>query len=105
MLELDESITDGLIREVDEETGLHVRAAALTGVYKNMRRGIVALVFRCDVLAGGRRRPTKRASSHGSHPDELADCMTDAYSVRLLDALDHDAMPTVRAHDGRSLVI
>ena len=39
------------------------------------------------------------------HPSELADCMSDAYSVRLLDALDEDATPTVRAHDGRRLVI
>src|SRR3954451_11920279 len=36
VLELDESITDGLIREVHEETGLQVQPVALTGVYKNM---------------------------------------------------------------------
>src|SRR5438034_6046960 len=52
VLELNESITDGLIREVHEETGLHVRPLALTGVYKNMTRGIVALVFRCEIVAG-----------------------------------------------------
>ena len=52
VLELEESITDGLIREVHEETGVDVRPIALTGVYKNMRRGIVALVFRCKIVAG-----------------------------------------------------
>src|SRR3954452_21991774 len=55
VLELDETITDGLVREVREETGLQVRPLALTGVYKNMRRAIVALVFRCEVVGGTAR--------------------------------------------------
>jgi 8-oxo-dGTP diphosphatase len=52
VLELDESIDAGLRREVREETGLTIEPVALTGVYKNMARGIVALVFRCDVVRG-----------------------------------------------------
>ena len=52
VLELDETIEAGLRREVREETGLDGRACALTGVYKNMARGIVALVFRCHVVGG-----------------------------------------------------
>ena len=43
VLELDESIEDGVRREVEEETGIPVHVERLTGVYKNMRRGIVAL--------------------------------------------------------------
>src|SRR4051794_30773934 len=45
ILELDESIEAGLTREVEEETGVRVEPLALTGVYKNMRRGVIALVF------------------------------------------------------------
>lgn len=51
-LELAESIHDGLRREVCEETGLDVEPITLTGVYKNLTRGIVALVFRCKVTGG-----------------------------------------------------
>jgi ADP-ribose pyrophosphatase YjhB (NUDIX family) len=47
VLERDEMITDGLLREIKEETGLIVEPITLTGVYKNMSKGIVALVFRC----------------------------------------------------------
>ena len=52
ILERDETITDGLLREVREETGLIVEPVALTGVYKNMSRGIIALVFRCRPVGG-----------------------------------------------------
>src|SRR6478609_6026571 len=48
VLELDETPDQGLRREVEEETGVEVRVDRLTGVYKNMSRGIVALVFRCS---------------------------------------------------------
>jgi len=45
VLELGESIEAGLCCEVKEETGLTVQPVSLTGVYKNMNRGIIALVF------------------------------------------------------------
>jgi 8-oxo-dGTP diphosphatase len=47
VLERDESIQAGVCREVREETDLSVRPLSLSGVYKNMSRGIVSLVFRC----------------------------------------------------------
>lgn len=47
VLELDESIEDGLRREVREETGVELEIGQLSGAYKNMSRGVVALVFRC----------------------------------------------------------
>ena len=50
ILERNESIIEGLLREVREETGLIVEPVTLTGVYKNMRLGVVALVFRCRLV-------------------------------------------------------
>src|SRR5215469_17032025 len=52
VLELGEAIHDGLRREVREETGLDVEPIALSGVYQNMPRGIIALVFRCKITGG-----------------------------------------------------
>jgi 8-oxo-dGTP diphosphatase len=104
VLELSESITDGLIREVYEETGVDVRPLALTGVYKNMQRGIVALVFRCEIIAGEPEPTAEAAELAWFTPQEVAAHMTDAYSVRLLDALDHEGSPIVRAHDGSTVV-
>src|SRR5579883_419435 len=48
VLELRESPEAGVRREVAEETGMNVHVERLTGVYKNITRGIVALVFRCS---------------------------------------------------------
>src|SRR3954453_18084436 len=81
VLELDESIEDGLIREVAEETGLQVEPVALTGVYKNMRRGIVALVFRCTVVAQfGQPPPNEVSEVVWLTRDEL-DRLSEAYRV------------------------
>jgi 8-oxo-dGTP diphosphatase len=103
VLELDESIEAGLIREVAEETGLTVEPIALTGVYKNMRRGIVALVFRCKIARqDGQPPPGEVDEIAWLAPDQLSR-MSEAYRIRLLDALD-PGTPHVRAHDGTQLV-
>ena len=47
VLELDETFEEGVRREIREETGVDVEVERLTGAYKNMPRGVVALVFRC----------------------------------------------------------
>jgi ADP-ribose pyrophosphatase YjhB (NUDIX family) len=104
VLELDESISDGVIREVHEETGLQVRPVALTGVYKNMRRAIVALVFRCEVVSGTARTSHESREIAWLSPEQLETYMSDAYRVRLLDALHPEPAPTVRAHDGTSII-
>lgn len=102
VLELDETPEDGVVREVREETGVLVKVDRLTGVYKNMARGIVALVFRCHP-AGGREHPSSESTAVAwLTPEEVKERMTEVYSVRLLDALDSDA-PHVRTHDGKRL--
>jgi 8-oxo-dGTP diphosphatase len=103
ILELDETIQAGLVREVQEETGLEVEPQALSGVYKNMRRGIVALVFRCRII-DGEPRPTREAEQVSwLSPDEISNLMDEAYATRLLDAL-RPGPAAIRAHDGLSLL-
>ena len=103
ILELDETIQAGLIREVLEETGLEVQPQALSGVYKNMCRGIIALVFRCSV-AGGEPHPTNEVAEVAwLSPDQVRELMDEAYATRLLDAL-HPGPAAIRAHDGLSLL-
>lgn len=100
VLELAESIPDGLRREVHEETGLTVELDALTGVYKNLPLGIVALVFRCYATGGVLAPNDEAADFRWLGRDELLDLVAPAYAVRLTDALDYAGTPAVRAHDG-----
>jgi 8-oxo-dGTP diphosphatase len=99
VLERDEAIPEGLIREVQEETGLKVELERLTGVYKNMKRGIVALVFRCRVVSGEPQTGPEATEVRWLDPAQVTDLMNEAYAVRLLDAL-RTGPPRVRAHDG-----
>lgn len=99
VLELDETPQEGVVREVLEETGIHVEVEQLTGVYKNMARGIIALVFRCKP-SGGEKRPTSEAAAvEWLTPGEAKEHMGEVYAVRLLDALI-SGTPHVRDHDG-----
>ncbi|MEU6325948.1 NUDIX domain-containing protein [Streptomyces sp. NPDC047049] len=103
VLELDERPEDGACREVLEETGIKVETERLTGVYKNMNRGVVALVFRCRVVGGEERTSDESVDVHWFSRDEVESHMVEAYAVRVLDALD-SGEPQVRAHDGRRLL-
>ena len=86
VLELSESVEDGVRREVAEETGMSIEVEHLTGVYKNMPRGIVALVFRCRP-SGQPIHATEEAREVGwMTRDEITEHMDPAYAVRVLDA-------------------
>lgn len=104
VLELNETITDGLRREVLEETGLTIEPEALTGVYKNINRGIVALVFRCHVTGGDLTTTDETRAHRWATPDEIRQLATEAYAVRLLDALNYTGTPAIRTHNGTHLL-
>lgn len=103
VLELAETIHAGLAREVREETGLEVEPEALTGIYKNMRRGIIALVFRCRIVGGEPGATTEAREVAWLTPAEVQERMDEAYATRLLDALQ-PGPAAIRAHDGLSLL-
>jgi ADP-ribose pyrophosphatase YjhB (NUDIX family) len=103
VLELDESFESGVQREVLEETGLEVAVERITGVYKNMTRGIVALVYRCRPV-GGEPHPTQEAREiRWMTKEEVQSAMVPAFGVRVLDAFED--VPQSRAHDGIDLVV
>ena len=72
-------------------------------VRKNMRRGIIALVFRCCVVGGEPHTTNEAAEVAWLSPDQVRELMDEAYATRLLDAL-RPGPAAVRAHDGLSLL-
>jgi 8-oxo-dGTP diphosphatase len=102
VLELAETFDEGVRREVAEETGVQVEVERLTGVYKNLTRGIVALVFRCRPAAGEATATDESRRVAWFTPDEAQQHMAPAYAIRVLDALADGV--AARAHDGVHMI-
>lgn len=100
VLESGEPIHAGLVREVQEETGLTVEPERLSGIYQNMGQDILALVFRCRVARGNQSLSDESSDVAWLSRAEVADRMDEAYAVRLIDALGDDSTTCVRTHDG-----
>ncbi len=100
VLEAGEDIEAGLRREVAEETGLDIEPSALTGVYKNMNRAIIALVFRSRATGGTLTVSSETSQARWATRDEVTGLADPAYAIRVLDALDLATPPAIRAHDG-----
>jgi 8-oxo-dGTP pyrophosphatase MutT (NUDIX family) len=115
-LELDEPLLDGVVREVQEETGLAVEPLALTGVYQNMSLGPVALTFACRRVGGVETVSDETSAWRWVGRHGVADLMPPARAARALDALDalvavggrlealRGAGVPVRRHDGTVLL-
>lgn len=101
---MDEDIQAGVRREVHEETGATIEIGNLTGVYKNMPAGIVALVFRCT-LTSEPSLASDEASAVAWHPlTGIRELMAEAYAVRVVDAVESATTAFVRSHDGTHLL-
>lgn len=102
VLEPAEPIDAGLVREVEEETGIRVRPDRLTGVYKNVVREVVSLVYLC-MPVGGVARTSEESSAVDwvelAHARELLD---DMFWLRVSDALSDEVH--TRTHDGNQLL-
>ncbi|SFT45932.1 ADP-ribose pyrophosphatase YjhB, NUDIX family [Actinopolyspora lacussalsi subsp. righensis] len=98
VLELDETFEDGVKREILEETGVSVAVESLSGSYKNLSRGIIALVFRCRPLSGKPRATDESVDAGWFELSEALGRMSEVYAVRVSDAFA--ATPAIRNHDG-----
>lgn len=102
VLEISETFEEGTRREILEETGIAVEVERLTGVYKNMRRGIVALVYRCRPLDQSISATDEASEIVWMTLDDVREAMTPAYAVRVTDAFEVGV--NTRAHDGKNLL-
>lgn len=106
VLELDETFEEGVVREVFEETGVRVEVECLTGVYKNLPQGVVALVFRCRQVGGAPTPTSEAAEVAWVSAEDAISHMTPAFAVRVQDALQSSETSGAasRAHDGITLL-
>jgi len=103
IVELDEDPRDTVRREVLEETRVIVEPGRLTGVYKNMRLGVVSLVFRCRPVSGAAQPTAEATEVAWLDSAQITGRMTEAFAIRLTDALEAGE-PRIRIHDGQQLL-
>lgn len=103
VLELHETFEEGVAREVSEETGVRVEAVRLTGVYKNLPKGVVALVYRCRQVGGAPKTSQESIEVAWLEPKAALSRMSPAFAIRVQDAIGDDP-PASRAHDGTNLL-
>lgn len=101
VLEPDETVEQGVIREVLEETGVTVRVGALSGVYQNLSRRIIALVYRCHPAHGSPAATAEAAEARWVDRDDIDGLMVPAFAIRVHDAFE--PTPPTRAHDGEAV--
>jgi ADP-ribose pyrophosphatase YjhB (NUDIX family) len=66
-LEVDETVTEGAIRETLEETGLEVQPGEIIGLYSRLEAAVVVIAFEAHVV-GGTFRPNPEAIEIASFP-------------------------------------
>jgi 8-oxo-dGTP diphosphatase len=103
VLELNETVEAGLLREIYEETGVQVDVHQLTGVYKNMSRGIVALVYRCSTRGEPATSTPEAVMVRWQPLARIDELLVPAFAVRVYDASNCVGART-RAHDGIQLI-
>ena len=100
VLELNETFEEGVIREVLEETGIRVAVGPLTGAYKNMKLGVVALVFRCSKIGASLTGSSETVATRWFDQEEAAKMMRPAFAIRVTDAVEQETGVCARPHDG-----
>lgn len=104
VLELGESIDAGVRREILEETGIRVTVGPITGVYKNTKLAVVALVLRCSEPLGHARASSETSQVLWMRPQEAIERMSDVFAIRVKDAMSTVDGAAQRTHDGSDLL-
>ncbi|MEY9845219.1 hypothetical protein ABH940_002289 [Streptacidiphilus sp. BW17] len=87
-----------------ERTGIGVRVDRLTGVYKNVARGVVALVFLCHPEGGQAQLSDESTAVEWLIPAEVINRMGTVFAIRVLDAIAEGESAVIRTHDGRVIL-
>lgn len=104
VLELGETFEQGVVREVLEETGVLVEVQGLTGVYKNLSKAVVALVYKCRPISGAANPSPESSEVAWVERLRVGEIVAPVFAIRVSDAIERSDFPESRAHDGTRLV-
>ncbi|MEK7471750.1 MAG: NUDIX domain-containing protein [Patescibacteria group bacterium] len=87
LVEVGERLSEAVIRETLEETGVEVTVQRPSGIYESPNHSTISIVFACSYVAGELRPSSESRSVAWVGRLAVADLVQDAYSCRILDAL------------------
>ena len=99
-LQQGETVTEGIVREVAEETGLVVEVERLVGVYSKPYRNEVVLTFECRPMSEELRPSGEAAEWRYFSVDELPRNLLPKHRERILDAARHQSPAILRVQCG-----
>ena len=102
-IEVEEGIPSGLRRELLEETGLTVNIQQLAAVYKDVMKGIVTFVFRCEYVSGAPELNDEVIAYEWLTRDRILEYVRPVQAQRFVDAWGRVEYIHFREHDGTSL--
>ena len=70
-LEVDETVTEGAVRETVEETGLVVRPGEIVGLYTRLEAAVVVLVFEAEIVDGEFRTSPEALEVRAFAPESI----------------------------------
>ncbi|MBI2780648.1 MAG: NUDIX hydrolase [Chloroflexi bacterium] len=70
-LEVDETATEGAIRETDEEVGLLVEPGEILGLYARLEAAVIVLVYEARIVGGELRTSPEALEVRAFPPDEI----------------------------------
>jgi 8-oxo-dGTP diphosphatase len=99
-LQQGETVTEGIAREVEEETGLAVEVERLVGVYSKPYRDEIVLTFKCAAVSGTLRPSREAAEWCYFSVDDLPRNLLPKHRERILDAARHQVSAILRTQHG-----
>jgi ADP-ribose pyrophosphatase YjhB (NUDIX family) len=70
-LEVDETVTEGAIRETLEETGLHVTPGEIIGLYARLEAAVIVLAYEARITGGEARTGPEALDIRAFPPEEI----------------------------------
>lgn len=102
-MESGEAVDEAIVREVFEETELHVEVERLTGVYSKPQGDEVVLTFACRVLGGSLTETDESTEFAWRRPDDLPPRLLPKHAERIHDWATGSTEVVIKAQRSPSL--
>lgn len=95
-LEQEELPTEGVIREVREETGLEVEVDRLVGIYGKIGRNELVFAYTCRVTGGALTVTEESDKCEYYNPESMPSNTLKKHALRVFDAINNQSQPVIR---------